>query len=222
LNSDFDTITERLGQEGILPVVVIERASDAVAIADALVAGGCSLVEITLRTEAALDAIAALANHETIIVGAGTVLTPAQVIAARAAGARFLVAPGLNEETLTHARISALPMIPGIATATELQIAWNLGARVVKFFPAASLGGPAAIRALSSILPEVRFLPTGGIRESDLPDYLAVPATLACGGTWLAAPDLLSTQNFAEITRRTQAARTIADHCPGRTGRVPR
>ena len=100
-------------------------------------------------------------------------------------------------------------MIPGIATATELQTAWKLRVRVVKFFPAASLGGTAAIRALSSILPEVRFVPTGGIREGDLADYLAVPATLACGGSWLTAPELLVKRDFAEITRRTRTARAI-------------
>jgi 2-dehydro-3-deoxyphosphogluconate aldolase/(4S)-4-hydroxy-2-oxoglutarate aldolase len=209
--SAFDeaALAARLQQEGILPVVVIERASDAVAVADALAAGGCSLIEITLRTDAALDAIAALANHQSVVVGAGTVLSPAQFIAARAAGAHFTVAPGLDEVTLTQARVSALPMIPGIATATELKTAWDLGVRVVKFFPAASLGGPAAIRALSSIFPEARFVPTGGIRESDVPDYLAVPATLACGGTWLTAPELLSTRDFAAITRRTRAARAM-------------
>jgi 2-dehydro-3-deoxyphosphogluconate aldolase/(4S)-4-hydroxy-2-oxoglutarate aldolase len=207
---DESILTSRLQKEGILPVVVIERADHALPLADALVAGGCSLIEITLRTDAALDAIAALATHESIIVGAGTVLSPAQVVAAKAAGAHFIVAPGLDEDTLAQARASALPMIPGIATATELQSAWHSGVRAVKFFPAASLGGPAAIRALSSILPEMRFVPTGGVREDDLANYLAVPATLACGGTWLTAPELLSARDFAAITSRARAARAIA------------
>jgi 2-dehydro-3-deoxyphosphogluconate aldolase/(4S)-4-hydroxy-2-oxoglutarate aldolase len=206
---DDASLTTQLQQEGILPVVVIERASDAIAIADALVAGGCSLIEITLRTDAALDAIAALANHESIVVGAGTVLSPTQVVAARSAGARFLVAPGFDEDTLAQARVLALPMIPGVATVTELQLAWKLGVRVVKFFPAAELGGAAAVRALSSIIPDMRFVPTGGIRETDLAAYLGVPATLACGGTWLTAPDLLARRDFAAIAQRTQAARTV-------------
>jgi 2-dehydro-3-deoxyphosphogluconate aldolase/(4S)-4-hydroxy-2-oxoglutarate aldolase len=219
MTAEFDeaALVARLERERVLPVVVIERASDAAALADALVAGGCSLIEITLRTGAALDAIAALANHPSIVVGAGTVLNVAQAREAQAAGARFLVAPGFDSATVTHARASGIPMIPGIATATELQRATSDGARIVKFFPASSLGGAAAVRALSSIAPEARFVPTGGISESDLPDYLAVPATLACGGSWLAATELLSTRNFAEVTRRAGAARTIADFCRGRT-----
>lgn len=200
----------RIARDAIVAVVVLEDAKKAVQVAAALEAGGCGLIEITLRTSAALAAITAIAGQSAAIVGAGTVLNADQVCAAHAAGARFIVSPGLELTVVETAQSLGLPVIPGVCTATEVQSAWNLGLRVVKFFPASSAGGAAAVRQLSTTFRDMRFLPTGGINEGNLPEYLAIPAVIACGGTWLAAAELIAAGNFAEITRRTAAAARIA------------
>jgi 2-dehydro-3-deoxyphosphogluconate aldolase/(4S)-4-hydroxy-2-oxoglutarate aldolase len=211
-----DAIIARMEREGVVPVIVLERAVDARPVAAALAAGGCSLIEITLRTPAAVAAIAALSTDPSVIVGAGTVLNAAQVGAAQAAGARFIVSPGLDATVVAAARSLGLPVLPGVTTATEIQTAWNLGLRLVKFFPAGIAGGAAAVRALAAIFRDMRFMPTGGIREADLPDYLAIPAVIACGGSWLAPSELIAAGDYSEITRRTAAATKIA--CAARAG----
>ena len=200
----------RIARDAIVPVVVLEDARKAVQVAAALEAGGCGLIEITLRTSAALAAITAIARQSAAIVGAGTVLNADQVRAAHAAGARFIVSPGLEPLVVETAQSLGLPVIPGICTASEVQSAWNLGLRVVKFFPASSAGGAAAVRQLSTTFRDMRFMPTGGINEGNLSEYLAIPAVIACGGTWLAAAELIAAGNFAEITRRTAGAARIA------------
>ena len=150
--------------------------------------------------------IAALADHPSVTVGAGTVLTADQASEACAAGAAFLVAPGFDKPTVEFARSAAVPIVPGIATASELQAAWNFGLEFVKVFPASTLGGPPALRMLASICAGMRFMPTGGIGVDDLADYLAIPAVLACGGTWLASAsaiaEAISTVSHAELQRR--------------------
>jgi 2-dehydro-3-deoxyphosphogluconate aldolase / (4S)-4-hydroxy-2-oxoglutarate aldolase len=193
-----------------VPVVVLEHARDAAPLADAIAAGGGPLIEITLRTAAALPAIRALADHPAITVGAGTVLNAEQARAAHAAGARFIVAPGLDTGTVEVSRALGLPVLPGVATATEAQAAHNLGLRLVKYFPAGSLGGPPALRALADVLRDLRFVPTGGIREADVREYLAIPSVVACGGSWLAPPELIRTGDYAGITRRVATALSIA------------
>jgi 2-dehydro-3-deoxyphosphogluconate aldolase/(4S)-4-hydroxy-2-oxoglutarate aldolase len=205
-----DAVLARMAREAIVPVIVLEHATDAVPIATALAAGGCSLIEVTLRTPAALAGISALSGNPSVIVGAGTVLNAEQARAAQAAGARFIVSPGLDAAVVEAARLLGLPVLPGTTTATEVQAAWNLGLRLVKFFPAGIAGGAAAVRALASVFPDMRFMPTGGIRDTDLPDYLSIPAVIACGGSWLAPLELIAARDFDEITRRTATATRIA------------
>jgi len=199
-----------LGRERLLPVVVVDAARDAPPLVEALRDGGLGLIEVTLRTPAALEAIDRIRAVPGMRVGAGTVLDPGQVTAAHAAGAGFIVSPGLDLDLVAAARALGLPVIPGIATATELMAARRAGLDLVKFFPAAALGGIDALRALSSIAPATRFVPTGGITERNLASYLGVPGVVACGGTWIAPRELVESGRFAEIARRAGAARAIA------------
>jgi 2-dehydro-3-deoxyphosphogluconate aldolase/(4S)-4-hydroxy-2-oxoglutarate aldolase len=210
VDADITMIIARMARDAIVPVVVIDDAGNAAPLAAALAAGGCGLIEVTLRTAAALPAITTIARNPAVAVGAGTVLNAAQVRTAHAAGARFIVSPGLDAAVVETARSLDLPVVPGISTASELQAAWNLGLRLVKFFPANIAGGAPAIRALASIFHDMRFMPTGGILDANLPDYLAIPAVIACGGSWLAPAELIAAGNFVEITRRTAAALSIA------------
>ena len=212
MTAALDTIelATQMERIGIVPVLVIDRVADARAVADVLADAGCRVLEITLRTEAALDAIAALAEHPSVTVGAGTVLSAYQAREACAAGAAFLVAPGFDKPTVEFARSAAVPIVPGIATASELQAAWNFGLEFVKVFPASTLGGPPALRLLASICPNMRFMPTGGIGVDDLADYLAIQAVLACGGTWLASASAIAERDFDGIARRAAAAVAIA------------
>ena len=190
----------------ILPVVVLEDAAKAAPLAVALAAGGLHSVEVTFRTEAAADAIRVMAEQPDLLVGAGTVLTPAQVDRAVEAGARFVVSPGFSPRVVAHCQELGVPVFPGAATATEIQLALDAGLDTVKFFPAEQLGGLAMIKALAAPFRSVRFIPTGGVNTGNLPDYLALGAVFAVGGTWMVAPDLLDAGDWAEVTKRTAAA----------------
>lgn len=198
----FAMITERR----LLPVVVLHELSDAVPLADALIAGGLPIAEVTFRTPVAESAIRAMAADSDLLVGAGTVVRPDQVDRAADAGARFVVSPGLSAAVVQRCRDLGLCVVPGIATATELQAALELGVDFVKFFPAETCGGSAAVKALAAPFAGVRFVPTGGIGPDQLAGYLAVPAVAAVGGSWMVAPRLLADRNFTEITRLTAAA----------------
>ena len=198
---------DALSAARLLPVVVLERADSAAPLADALLAGGLHCVEITFRTEAAPEAIAAIVDRSPdLVVGAGTVLTPRQVDQAVGAGARFVVSPGFGPAVVRRCQELGVPVFPGVATATEIQQALDAGVETVKFFPATLLGGPEMLRALSAPFRTMRFIPTGGVTAENLPDYLAVPSVLAVGGSWLAPPDLVAAGNWPEITRRTTTA----------------
>jgi 2-dehydro-3-deoxyphosphogluconate aldolase/(4S)-4-hydroxy-2-oxoglutarate aldolase len=194
----------------ILPVVVLTSHIAADRLGDALVAGGLPVAEVTFRTPAALSALRALAGRSDMLVGAGTVLTAAQVDAAVQAGARFVVSPGLSAPLVQRCHHLGVPAIPGIATATELIAALDLGVDLVKFFPAEASGGVAAIRALAAPFPSVRFVPTGGIGPRQLPAYLAEPSVAAVGGSWMVAPELIASGNYAEMTRLAHAAVSAA------------
>lgn len=195
----------------VIPVVEIADAATAVALADALTAGGLPALEVTLRTPAALDAIRAITEaRPNVLVGAGTLLNAGMINQAVAAGARFLVSPGLTPALSDAARASGLPFIPGAVTASEVMAALDAGFDVLKFFPAVASGGPAAISALAAPLRStgVRFMPTGGIRANTLNDYLDINAVIAVGGTWIADTSAINSRSWDGITARARALTT--------------
>jgi 2-dehydro-3-deoxyphosphogluconate aldolase/(4S)-4-hydroxy-2-oxoglutarate aldolase len=191
----------------LVPVVVLDRAEDARPLGEALLAAGITAVEITLRTPAGLDAIAVASEAlPELTVGAGSVLTSAQVDQVIDAGARFVVSPGLHAPVVARCAERGAPALPGVATASELMTAVNLDLTVVKFFPAGLLGGPAAIRSMSAPFPGLSFLPSGGVGPENLPDYLALPCVPAVSGSWMVEPALIRAGDWAEITRRSADA----------------
>lgn len=205
-----------LEKNPIVPVVVIEDAEKAVPVAKALVAGGLSIIEVTMRTAAAPEAIAAIAAEvPDAHIGAGTVLSAEQAHSIVAAGAQFIVSPGLHEDVVAAAKELDVPIIPGIATASEAQRAWNMGLRELKFFPAGQAGGVAMLKALSSVFRDVSFMPTGGVSTSNLQDYLSNPAVLACGGSWLTPTAAIENGDYEEITRLAAEAVAIAKEVRG-------
>ncbi|HUN91362.1 MAG TPA: bifunctional 4-hydroxy-2-oxoglutarate aldolase/2-dehydro-3-deoxy-phosphogluconate aldolase [Burkholderiaceae bacterium] len=183
----------------VIPVIVVERAADAAPLARALVAGGLRALEVTLRTAAGLDAIRAMAAVDGAVVGAGTVLDAAQFEAAVAAGARFVVSPGYADEVAAAARASGVPWLPGVATATEIMRARAAGLRRLKFFPAESSGGVAALKAFSSVFPDVAFCPTGGVGPSNAAQYLALPNVVCVGGSWVAPAEAMAAGGWSRI-----------------------
>nr|MDT0662236.1 bifunctional 4-hydroxy-2-oxoglutarate aldolase/2-dehydro-3-deoxy-phosphogluconate aldolase [Micromonospora sp. DSM 115978] len=199
-------MTKTVGANRILPVVVLQDAAAASPLAAALLAGGLRSAEVTFRTDAAVDSIRAMSEHPELFVGAGTVTTRAQVDQAIEAGARFIVSPGFSPTVVAHCQELCIPIFPGVATATEIQMALDAGLETVKFFPAEQLGGITMVRALAAPFRSVRFIPTGGVNTGNLADYLANPAVLAVGGTWMVAPALLAAGDWAEVTRLTAAA----------------
>ena len=191
----------------VIPVIVLEDAALAVPLARALLAGGIRMLEVTLRTSAALAAIAAIARElPQAVVGAGTVCHAADVQAAAGAGARFLVSPGYTPALGLAARDAALPLLPGVATAGEIMAAQDDGYTELKFFPAQQAGGTAMLKAWGGPFGQVCFCPTGGIGAANAPDYLALPNVACVGGSWLAPPDALAAQDWARITALAAAA----------------
>lgn len=191
----------------LLPVMVIERVEQAIPLARALLAGGLSVFEVTLRTPAALDAIAALRTAlPDAYVGAGTVLNPRQYDAAVVAGAQFVISPGLTSALLQHALTGPAPLIPGVATPSEVMQALDLGYDHLKFFPAEANGGAAALQAISAPLAQVRFCPTGGIGPANLAAYLALPCVATVGGSWMLPADKVAAGDWAAVTALTAEA----------------
>lgn len=190
----------------VVPVLVIADATTAADLARALVAGGLPALEVTLRTPTALDAIRAMAEVTGGIVGAGTLLTPADVKAAKAAGAQFGVSPGATDALIAACADEGLPLLPGAATATEVMNLLEKGYAVQKFFPAESVGGAAAIRALGGPIPQVGFCPTGGISMANVAGYLALHNVLCCGGSWVAPADAVAAGDWARIEALARAA----------------
>jgi 2-dehydro-3-deoxyphosphogluconate aldolase/(4S)-4-hydroxy-2-oxoglutarate aldolase len=195
-------VLEMLGAIGIIPVVEIPDAALAVPLADALLEAGIPCAEITFRTAAAADAIAAIRRaRPEMLVGAGTVLTAAQADLAHASGARFLVSPGFGRTVVDRARDLELPILPGVSTPTEVQTALEAGLTTLKFFPAEAAGGERYLRALCGPFHDVRFVPTGGIDAGNLAAYLDVPQVVACGGSWFVRREWLARGDFATVTR---------------------
>ena len=199
-------VLDRLGDLGVIPVVVIDDPSRAAALGSALLLGGLPCAEVTLRTDTALESLRALAENPDLLVGAGTVLRPAQVEAALQAGARYIVSPGFSASVVSECQRSGVPVLPGVATATEIQAALEAGLEAVKFFPAEASGGLAALKALAAPFRGLWFVPTGGITADGLASYLAEPSVLAVGGSWLVSADLLAAKDFAQITDLAAAA----------------
>ena len=190
----------------LIPVVVIDDADSAPGLADALVAGGLPVAEVTFRTPAAAEAIARMATNPDIILGAGTVHTAEQVDRAVEAGATYIVSAGLSPAVVRRAQELGVAVLPGIATATEIVTALDLGLDAVKFFPAETSGGVPAIKALAAPFPDLTFVPTGGIGPKNIADYLAVPAIAACGGSWMCPRDAVKAGDFATIERLSREA----------------
>jgi 2-dehydro-3-deoxyphosphogluconate aldolase / (4S)-4-hydroxy-2-oxoglutarate aldolase len=191
----------------VIPVIVLEDAAIAVPLARALVAGGLKVIEVTLRTGAAMHAIEAIAGEvEGAIVGAGTVLSKGQLVASARAGARFIVSPGVNEDLLKAAQDSPVPFLPGAATASEVMQLMDMGYTIQKFFPAEPAGGIAYLKALASPLPAVSFCPTGGISEKNAGAYLALPNVVCVGGSWVTPKDALGRGDWPRITKLAREA----------------
>jgi 2-dehydro-3-deoxyphosphogluconate aldolase / (4S)-4-hydroxy-2-oxoglutarate aldolase len=194
----------------VMPVLTIEREEHAVPLARALFEGGLRMIEVTLRTPAALAAIAVIARElPQIVVGAGTVQRPADVVQACAAGARFLVSPGVTAELAAAALATELPYLPGVATPSEVMNTRDLGISFLKLFPAEAVGGLALLRALAPVFPGVAFCPTGGIDERSAPEYLALPNVPMVGGSWMAPGDVVTACDWPRVRRLAERAAAI-------------
>ena len=203
---------ETLGKAGIIPVIVIEDSQQAVPLARALVAGGLPVLEVTFRTEAAAGAIAAIRREvPEAVVGAGTVLSVEQLEKANAAGAAFCVAPGFDPAIVAAAAAAGMPFCPGIATASELSQALSAGCKMVKFFPAEAAGGVSMIKNLLGAFrfTGVKFMPTGGVKISNVENYLSVPEIVCCGGTWIVPNDALKRGDYAAIEALASEASSL-------------
>jgi len=202
---------EAIARARVVPVVVVDDAEQGVLVARALRDGGLPVAEVTFRTAGARAAIEAIAREvPDVLVGAGTVVNAAQVDEAVEAGARFLVSPGLSAAVVRRAQDLGVPVLPGVATPSDVIAALDLGLDAVKLFPANVVGGPAAVKAFSAPFPGLRFVPTGGVSAANLLDYLALPSVLAAGGSWMVDAALVRAGDTAEITRRTREAVELA------------
>lgn len=200
-------VLKKLSLIGIVPVIAIENADDAVDLAGALCRGGLPTAEVTFRTDAAEEAIKQMhKSYPNMILGAGTVLSPEQADKAMIAGASFIVSPGLNPDVVRHCINSGYPIVPGISTPTELELAMSLGLDTVKFFPAEAAGGVAMLKAMSAPYSGIKFMPTGGIGKSNLNSYLSLKSVFACGGSWMASKGMISNHEFDSIERAAKEA----------------
>jgi 2-dehydro-3-deoxyphosphogluconate aldolase/(4S)-4-hydroxy-2-oxoglutarate aldolase len=207
-----ESVLERVAHYGVVPVVAIESAEAALPLAKALLQGGLPVVEITFRTAAAAEVIRTLAQEcPGLVVGAGTVLTAANLKAAKGSGATFAVAPGLNPDIVKRARQMGLPFVPGVATPTDIEMGLALGCKLLKFFPAEALGGVAMVEALSAPYKHtgLRFMPTGGLNLANLESYLRLETVAAAGGTWIAKKQDLLDGRWHDIADRCNAALRI-------------
>ena len=212
----MNEVLEKLGQYGIVPVVVLNDSKDAAPLADALCDGGLACAEVTFRTEAAADSIRIMTEkHPEMMVGAGTVLTTKQVDEAVKAGARFIVSPGLNPTVVKYCIEKNIPITPGVATPSEMEQAIELGLNLVKFFPAEPSGGLAMINAVAAPYTMLKFMPTGGINPNNVKDYLNSDKIFACGGSWMVKGNLINDGNFDKIKELTKEAVNIVKEIRG-------
>jgi 2-dehydro-3-deoxyphosphogluconate aldolase/(4S)-4-hydroxy-2-oxoglutarate aldolase len=212
----MNEILEKLGQYGIVPVVVLNDSKDAEPLADALCEGGLACAEVTFRTKAAAESIKIMSEkHPEMLVGAGTVLTVEQVDEAVAAGAKFIVSPGLNSEVVKYCLDKNIAITPGVVTPSEMEQAIELGLNIVKFFPAEPSGGLSMIKAVSAPYTMLKFMPTGGINPGNVKEYLKSDKIFACGGSWMVKGDLVDAGDFDKIKELTKEAADIVKEIRG-------
>lgn len=212
----MNEVLMKIGQMGIVPVVVLNDVKNAVPLAQSLINGGLPCAEVTFRTEAAQQSIVEISkNFPQMFVGAGTVLTTEQVDRAVDAGAKFIVSPGFNPKVVEYCIKKGYPVTPGIMTPTELEMALEFGLDVVKFFPAENAGGLKMIKAMAAPYTKMKFMPTGGINPQNVREYLQCDKILACGGSWMVKGDLINNGNFAEIEKLTKEASQIVKEIRG-------
>ncbi len=201
-----------LGNNPVVPVLVVENADHAVPMAKALVAGGLTALEVTLRTKSAMDVIERIANEvPEAIIGVGTVTRPEQFEQVKKVGAKFVVSPGLTPTLAQAAKDNEMPFLPGAVTASEIIMAMELGITDLKFFPAGTSGGPSALKGFSSVFSDIRFCPTGGVKPDNMHEYLSLPNVVTVGGTWLVTSDLLEKGDWAGITQLASDAKAKAE-----------
>jgi 2-dehydro-3-deoxyphosphogluconate aldolase/(4S)-4-hydroxy-2-oxoglutarate aldolase len=203
-------ILNKLSLHRLIPVIALDRAEDAGPLSDALVTGGLPVAEVTFRTAAAEASIKEMSKRGNMLVGAGTVLDIDTVKRAVDAGAKFIVSPGFSEKVVSYCVASKIPVTPGCVTPTEIQMALEHGISTVKFFPAEAVGGIKTLKAFAAPFGQVKFIPTGGITEKNLADYLSFAPVIACGGSWMVTKELLSGREFSKITAITAAAVAMA------------
>ena len=206
----MENLIKEISAAGVVPVVKLDDVASAAKLAEALRKGGLNCAEITFRTDAAEEAIRLIAEkYPDMLIAAGTVLTAEQADKAMAAGAKFIVSPGLNPEVVRHCNDKGYPIIPGVCTPGEVEKAMSLGLKYLKFFPAEAAGGVKMIKAMAAPYTMVRFMPTGGINTANLADYLSCKAVCACGGSWMVPSDKINSGSFAEIEKMTADAVTL-------------
>jgi 2-dehydro-3-deoxyphosphogluconate aldolase/(4S)-4-hydroxy-2-oxoglutarate aldolase len=212
-------IFEALGHIGLVPVITINKPQDAVPLARALLRGDIACAEITFRTPSAAEAIRRICGEcPEMLIGAGTVLTVQQAEQAVQAGAQYIVSPGFGASVVDWCQEHNTPVLPGVATPTEINMALARGLKLLKFFPAEEVGGARMLKALYAPYSDVRFVPTGGIASHNLAQYIALPNVAACGGSWMATQSMISENSFDEIARLAGEARTIVRRVRGEEG----
>ncbi|MCR5255022.1 MAG: bifunctional 4-hydroxy-2-oxoglutarate aldolase/2-dehydro-3-deoxy-phosphogluconate aldolase [Acetatifactor sp.] len=212
----MERVFEEFEKTGIIPVVVIDDVKDALPLAKALIEGGLPCAEVTFRTDAAAKSIKVISeNYPNMLVGAGTVLTTKQVDEAVNAGAEFIVSPGLNPKVVDYCIEKNIPVAPGVATPSEMELAMEKGLKVVKFFPAEAMGGLKFIKAVAAPYKDLRFMPTGGINEENVEDYLKYDRIIACGGSFMVKKELIKNGDFEEIKNLTKKAAAIVKKVRG-------
>lgn len=203
----MQNLIEKISNIGVVPVIKIDRAEDAIPLANALKNGGLCCAEVTFRTDAAEEAIRLIHKEfPDFLIGAGTVLTPKQADLAMAAGASFIVSPGLNPTVVKHCIDNDYPVIPGVCTPSEVELGMSLGLSYLKFFPAEAAGGVKMIKAMAAPYNKIKFMPTGGIGTANLKDYLTCSAVFVCGGSWMVPANLINEGKFDEIEKLTAEA----------------
>lgn len=210
MSDKTETLLSILKSQPVMPVLIIERIEDAVPLARALAAGGLKAIEVTLRTPVALDAIRAIAAESPdTLVGAGTILSPADYDAAVKAGSKFIVSPGATPALFAAAKASDVPFLPGTSSASEILAAREAGLKVVKFFPAEQAGGAPFLKAIFSPIADMKFCPTGGISLKNARDYLSLPNVVCVGGSWVAPKELVAAGDWAGITKLAAEAAAL-------------